>query len=146
MQREPYIKYSSPHFFSVMFSSHCCHLFISNMRQSAAPHRISKCLVTFSYTHIVVFGHQFCGFVYLNVYYQKLKNSILLIEFGEVCCRVERARGAAGVGVMFNVQRGMTSQQAYLHSQCQHHMSLRLATESLLMKWPILRITGCHID
>ena len=58
-------------FFSVMFSSHCCHLFISNMRYSAAPHRISKCLVTFSYTHVhvVVFGQQFCGFVYLNVYY-----------------------------------------------------------------------------
>jgi hypothetical protein len=44
------------------------------------------------HTHIHgVFGHQFCGFVSLNFYYCKLKNSILLIEFGEVCCWTGRA-------------------------------------------------------
>ena len=73
-----------------------CHLFISDMLYSAplAPfltELVNVSLRFHTHVHVVVFGHQFCGFVYLNVYYWKLKNSILLIEFGEACCRVERA-------------------------------------------------------
>jgi hypothetical protein len=88
-----------------------------------------------THVHVLVFAHQFCGFVYLNVYYRKLKNSILLIEFGEVCCRVERAWGAAGVGVMFNVQGGVTSQNLQGPMMWNASVSTRWICSWLLRVW-----------